>query len=77
MATSGSGVRRGYEGAWKRKDNDTDKHINTYCMTKTLVSFGAGRSTIVPADVRSAYRDGIAPANRYDNYGFRPSRTYH
>ncbi len=30
-----------------------------------------------PALVRSANRNGYAPANRSTNYGFRPSRTYH
>jgi formylglycine-generating enzyme required for sulfatase activity len=30
-----------------------------------------------PADVRSAYRFGLAPALRVTIYGFRPSRTYY
>ena len=30
-----------------------------------------------PAVVRSAYRNRDAPAYRYSNFGFRPSRTYH
>ena len=29
-----------------------------------------------PADVRSAYRDWDAPANRSTDDGFRPARTY-
>ena len=41
-------------------------------MKKTLVSFGAGRSTILPAIVRSAYRNWNAPSNRYINYRFPP-----
>ena len=30
-----------------------------------------------PAFVRSAYRYWVAPSNRFANFGFRPSRTYH
>jgi formylglycine-generating enzyme required for sulfatase activity len=30
----------------------------------------------LPANVRSASRNWVAPANRSNGYGFRPSRTY-
>ena len=35
-----------------------------------------GSFNFLPAYVRSAYRTGLLPANRYPYIGFRPSRTY-
>ena len=46
-------------------------------LKKTLVSFGAGRSTFDRRTSARRYRDWFAPSYRYFDVGFRPSRTYH
>ena len=56
--------------------HDIITYIMNILMKRTLVSFGAGRSSINRRIVRSAYRTGVAPAYRDSDYGFRPSRTY-
>jgi len=43
---------------------------------KSIRLMRGGSFYFPPADVRSAYRFPCAPAFRYADYGFRPSRTY-
>ena len=60
--------------------DDIDIHLlrleNAFLSFKPRILRG-GSFNDRPAEVRSAFRGGDAPANRSDIYGFRPSRTYH
>jgi formylglycine-generating enzyme required for sulfatase activity/tetratricopeptide (TPR) repeat protein len=50
-------------------------HIVEYINEKYPRLLRGGSFNLQPALVRSAYRDRLAPANRYASPGFRPSRT--
>ena len=52
-------------------------HELEYVNEKNHRLLRGGAFNIQPALVRSAFRIRFAPANRYINLGFRPSRTYH
>jgi formylglycine-generating enzyme required for sulfatase activity len=54
-------------------------NINTlfYIYSSSHLLFRGGSFFYRPADVRSANRNGSAPASRFVDFGFRPSRTYY
>ena len=62
---------------WQRQGTFIDEiNIFTYLKEKNPRMLRGGTFFGRPADVRSAYRNGLAPAVRILDYGFRPSRTY-
>ena len=56
--------------------NDTI-NISESIIEKNPRLLRGGTFDFLPAVVRSAYRDRLAPSGRSTNFGFRPSRTYH
>jgi formylglycine-generating enzyme required for sulfatase activity len=62
---------------YKAPGRVTDKlNIDTDIGFRNLCILRGGTFLSQPANVRSADRHRIAPAYRYHNDGFRPSRTY-
>src|SRR5262249_42010973 len=61
---------RGEEG---KVFDDMEDSLNIDSQERRLLR--GGSFTYLRVDVRSAHRDGVAPADRNDFIGFRPART--
>jgi eukaryotic-like serine/threonine-protein kinase len=54
-----------------------DKEVSQLVIISTDSRVLRGGSfNLLASDLRSANRNDIVPANRFDNYGFRPARTF-
>jgi formylglycine-generating enzyme required for sulfatase activity len=63
----------------KGEVNTTNDDMKPFLTVKDQIPriLRGGAFNCQPANVRSAFRGGLAPSSRISVFGFRPSRTYH